>query len=416
MSRSDDPLSSGARSTASNLREVTPSAIQAMLGVLHPAARVRTVEVLERARCGDGIASTADRIALGVEFEAGSEPELPRRMILKTLLLHPLLRFGLPAVLSLAKVSRAAESLPVVGRSARSFLFVIVGLYQRAFPHAPDPMYVNEVRFYTEIRPELDIEAPRAFGGSFDQRSRQFGILMEDLSLRDASFPNATMNVSLDSLRDLLANLARLHARFWESPRLAGDLAWFPDRLSGGMFPVFDGIGRELIRYQVEEHESKAELLGPLGRSVDRMWEGLWVSQRELARGPLTLLHGDTHIGNTYLLPDGSGGFLDFQLSVRGHWANDVTYLIVTALDPVTRRANERELHRFYLDELRRNGVADAPDPDEAWRCYRLAVIWGLVIGWLITPPVNYGPAITDANISRLVIACRDLKAFELVE
>ena len=211
----------------------------------------------------------------------------------------------------------------------------------------------------------------------------------------------------------LLSNLARLHAGFWNSPRLAGDLSWLPDRLSGGMFPVFDGIGRELIRYQVEQHRSKSELLRPLGRTVDQLWEGLWMSQRALARGPLTLLHGDTHIGNTYLLPDGSGGFLDFQLSVRGHWANDVSYLLASALDPALRRRHERELIGFYLDELGTHGVAAVPTADEAWHAHRLAVIWGLVIGWLITPPVNYGPAITEANIARLVTACGDLESFE---
>jgi hypothetical protein len=396
------------------MRVLDVAAIQAMLGRLHPDARVGAVEVLDRARCGDGIASTADRIALRLEFEPGGDAGLPSRMILKTRLLHPFLRFGLPAVLSLAKVSRAAGSLPGIGGGARSLLFVLVGIYQRFFPHAPDPMYVNEVRFYSEIRPELDIEAPRAFGGLFDARSRHFGILMEDLTLREARFPNATTEVGLDSLRDLIANLARLHARYWESPRLGGDLAWLPDRLSDGMFPVFDGIGRELIRYQVERHASKAELLRPLGCTVDQLWRDLWASQRVLAKGPRTLLHGDTHVGNTYLLPDGSGGFLDFQLLVRGHWANDVTYLLVTALGPETRRTHERELIGFYLDELRRHGVDEPPHADEAWRCHRLAVLWGLVIGWLITPPVNYGPAITEANISRLVTACEDLDAFEV--
>jgi aminoglycoside phosphotransferase (APT) family kinase protein len=182
------------------------------------------------------------------------------------------------------------------------------------------------------------------------------------------------------------------------------------------MFPVFDGIGLELIRYQVAQHAFKAELLSPLDRSVDQLWRDLWASQRILAKGPRTLLHGDTHIGNTYLLPDGSGGLLDFQLSVRGHWANDVTYLLVTALEPEKRRTHERELIGFYLDELRRQGVAEPPAADEAWRCHRLAVIWGLVIGWLITPPVNYGPEITRANISRLVTACQDLEVFALLK
>jgi hypothetical protein len=45
-----------------------------------------------------------------------------------------------------------------------------------------------------------------------------------------------------------------------------------------------------------------------------------------------------------------------------------------------------------YLAELAGNGVADAPTTDEAWWCRR-AVIWGLVIGRLITPPENYGTA-----------------------
>ena len=259
-------------SAARNLRELDVVSVQAMLDAVHPDARVRAVEILERARCGDGIASTADRIALGVAYERDRDDGLPSRMILKTLLLHPWLRFGVPAVLSLARASRLAESLPVVGRGARSFLFALVGLFQRHFPHAPDPMYVNEVRFYTGIRPELDLEAPSVFGGLFDRRNRHFGILMEDLTLRGARFPNATTDVGLDSIRDLIG---------------------------------------------------------------------------------------------------------------------------------------------FYLDELRRHGVARAPTPEEAWHGHRLAVIWGLVIGWLITPPVNYGPAITEANISRLVTAGEDLAAFD---
>jgi hypothetical protein len=396
-----------------DLRHLDAAGVEAMLRFLHPDVAVASVEVMERARCGDGIASTADRVVLNVRFEPGRDAGLPSRMVLKTLLLNPLLRFGLPAVLSLAGASRAAESLPGVGKSARSLLFVLVGAFQRWFPHAPDPMYVNEVRFYTELRPELDLEAPRAYGGLFDLSSRHFGILMEDLGLRGARFPNATTDVPIESIRDLLANLAQMHASFWQSPRFERDLAWLPDRLSGGMFPVFDGIGRELIRYQVENYEPKAVLLAPLGRSVDQLWEDLWTSQRILAAGPCTLLHGDTHIGNTYLLPDGSGGFIDFQLSVRGHWANDVTYLLATGLAPETRRKHESELLSFYLDALSRYGVDEPPSADAAWHAYRLAAIWGLVIGWLITPPVNYGPAITDANVSRLVTACRDLESFE---
>lgn len=396
-----------------------PESITAILSTLYPGVSVERVEVIARARCGDGVASTADRVVLELGYrgssDAGGEP-LPTRMILKTLMLHPALRFGLPVILSLATAARATEALPLAGPRARALLFELVGLYQKLYPHAPDPMYVNEVRFYAEIRPELTIEAPRAFGARFDRRSRRFGVLMEDLGLRSARFPNATTEVSIDVVRDLVATLAALHARFWSSPRFEGDLSWVPTRLSGGMFPVFDGIGRELIRYQVEQHAFKADLLRPLRRSVEQLWQDLWASQKILAAGPTTLLHGDTHIGNTYVLPDGTGGFLDWQLMVRGHPLNDLTYLLVTALEPEARRSQERDLIVFYLDALAREGVARPPDAAEAWHQYRLAVIWGLVIGWLITPPVNYGERITAANIARLVAAVEDLECFRALE
>lgn len=87
----------------------------------------------------------------------------------------------------------------------------------------------------------------------------------------------------------------------------------------------------------------------------------------------------------------------------------------MSALAAESRRKHEHELIGFYLDRLRREGVAEPPDADEAWTAYRLAMVWGLVIGWLITPAVNYGPAITDANLSRMVGACRDLDPFALL-
>jgi aminoglycoside phosphotransferase (APT) family kinase protein len=385
----------------------------ALSAILNGEFAVESVEVIERARCGDGAASTADRILLRLSYAPGCTETLPTQMVLKTLLLHPVLRFGLPAILSLASVSRAAERLPLIGAGARSALFVLVGLYQRLYPHAPDPMYMTEARFYREIRPELDLEIPRTFGSVYDTRSRQFAILMEDLRLRGARFPNAMMNIPVEQVRALVTLLARLHAQYWQCPRFERELAWVPTRLSGGMFPVFDGIGLELIRYQVESNPFKQRLLAPLERSVDELWSALWRSQRRLAEGPQTLLHGDTHIGNAYLLPDGTGGFYDWQLMARGHWANDLTYLLCSGLAADVRREHERGLINHYLASLADAGVKGPPTPQEAWECYRLAAIWGLVIGWLITPPVNYGVEITTANISRMVDATIDLASFE---
>jgi hypothetical protein len=350
--------------------DLSPDLLTAVMAERDPGVRVASVEVVEHDRCGDGLASTADRLLLALEYASAGETSPPPRLILKTRFLHPLLRFGLPVVLGLSSAVRAAQAIPLLGGRARALLFVVVGAYQKWFPHAPDAMYLNEVRFYRDLRDELEIEAPRSFGSVYDERTRHFGMLLEDLNERGARFPNALESQSLETMRSLLASLARLHARSWKSPRLDGELGWLDTRLAGGMFPVFDGIGLDLIRYQVEHNAFKADLIAPLGRSVDELWDALWTSQRILDQGPHTLLHGDTHIGNTYVLPDGTGGFLDWQLMVRGNYINDVAYVIATGLDQGTRRAEQRGLIEFYLEELRRHGV-DAPSFDDAWEGYR---------------------------------------------
>ena len=349
-------------------------------------------------------------MALELAYEA--DVGLPSRMLLKTVLLHRGLRFGPSAIQMTGKVFDVLGSLPF-GSRLRPWVFSAIGAYQRRYPHAPDAMYINEVRFYRTIRGNLSIEAPECFGSIFDEANRSFGVLMEDLTLRGARFPNALTSVTVDEIRGLVATLAALHARYWQSPSFDSELRWLATPVSGGMYPVFQALGLDLIRNQVETNAYKAALLEPIGKTVDELWDALWKAQQMLATGPQTLLHGDPHIANTYLLPDQRGGLLDWQLMVKGRWAHDFTYLLITGLASEDRRTHERDLLSFYLDELRRHGVESPPKQNEAWLRYRQAAIWGLVIGWLITPTENYGEAMTAANISRLVTAVQDLETLE---
>lgn len=348
----------------SNLDDLTPGVLGAALAQRVPGVVVDRVEIVTAKHAGEGVASTADRVVVDLTYAPGTSADLPRRLILKTML---------------------------------------------ASPHAPQAMYENEVRFYREIRDELGIEAPRVFASHFDPPTGHFGLLLEDLTARDARFPSALDPVSLTEVRSILGHLASLHARFWDSPRFATELAWVPTPMSGGMFDVFDRIGLELIEDQVARHPLKAELIAPLGRTVAEMWEPLWQVQRRHTLTPTTLLHGDPHVGNTYLLPGERGGLLDWQLMMRGSWAHDVTYLLITALDTEVRRVHQRDLLAEYLDGLASAGVGRVPPLDAAFAQYRAAALWGLVIGWLICPPENYGPTITTANIARMVAAVEDL-------
>lgn len=355
----------------SDLHDLTPAILGAALSEWRPGVAVERADIVAAKRCGDGIASTADRVVLDLSYAPGTGAGLPRRLILKTML---------------------------------------------ASPHAPAAMYENEVRFYRELRGDLDIETPAAFASSFDPATGRFGILLEDLEARNARFPSALDPVSVDEVRSIVGHLATLHAQFWDSPRFAGDLAWVATPTSGGMFQVFDRIGLELIEDQVGRHPFKQELIAPLGRSVAEMWDLLWTVQARHGEAPTTLLHGDPHIGNTYLLPGARGGLLDWQLMMRGRWAHDVTYLLVTSLDPETRRVHQRDLLGGYLDRLAEAGTSGVPSTADAFEQYRSAALWGLVIGWLICPPENYGPEITAANISRTVAAVEDLETFAAIE
>ena len=335
-----------------------------------PGVVVEDFQILTTKYAGEGVASTADRVVLELAYGDSAPADLPTRLILKTMLVGP---------------------------------------------HAAPEMYETEVRFYQEIQPEIEMETQLSFGAHFGGEAGNLGVLMEDLERRGARFPKATETVSLAEVESLLGQLATLHAHFWRSNRFATDLHWVPTHLAGGMQTIFTNFGYEFVQSQVDTHPFKQKLIEPLGKTVRELWDSLTLVREEQASLPATLLHGDTHIGNTYLLPGERGGFLDWQLMTRGCFAADITYLIVTALPTEIRREHQRDLVRFYLAALQAKGVSDPPSFDEAWLLCRKASLWGLVIGWLICPPANYGEEVTARNIERTVTAVADLDALAAI-
>jgi len=347
--------------------QLTPELLTAALSETRPGALVEGLQVVEQAHCDSGSASTAGRAVLDLAYAAGRDAGLPRRVVLKTVLVRP---------------------------------------------GAPQTMYQNEVRFYRHLRGELEIETPQVYASLFDAASGSFGIVMEDLRQRSARFPNATGAMSEVEITSLLGHLATLHARFWESPRFSRDLAWLWSPRSGGFHDFLHGAGLEVIRRQLQQSEYKQQLLVRLGRSLEELWALLWRAQTILDSQPRTLLHGDTHLGNTYLLPGGGAGLLDWQLMNRGRWSHDVTYLLMTALDTETRRKRERDLIGQYLEALHALSVKEVPDIESAFLLHRQTAIWGFLIGWMICPTKNYGEEILCANLERLTATLEDLDTF----
>jgi len=349
---------------------ITPAYLTALLAEQHPGTQVDAVEIVDAKTYGEAMVSTAARAVVKPRYARGSPPGLPNRLVLK--------------------LARGIDDIMV-------------------------PFYANEVAFYRRIRPELAIEAPRCFGGDFDPASGHFALALEDLTGRDALFPNVTQRITPDNVRALLDTLAALHARYWESPRFSGDLAWVETHLAGGVAALMNGLAPVYIQHEIDNENFKRELVQRLRTTGPELLAGVQAVQRHQAALPQTLLHGDAHLGNTYLLPDGGGGLLDWQLMVRGHALHDVNYLVTTALSIADRRLHEHGLLAYYLDRLARNGVAAVPRFDVAWREYRRAVIWGVYIGWLTTPVVNYGWEINVLNHLRLTTAYEDHETAKLV-
>jgi hypothetical protein len=301
-------------------------------------------------------------------------------------------------------------------------------------PQRPDPLsgaggtlYRNELAIYREVNPATFLESPQFLGGAYDSGSNALLLMLEDLRDRGVTFPHVNVPTSLHRMRSLLDQLVILHARYWNSPRLAASSGWMEAHTRGAIHDQFSSphvlpphIARELAAEQF-----KREMVERLGVDGETLFRQVHRLQRHQATLPQTLCHGDTHIGNTYTLPNDTGpndtgpndtgGLFDWQLASQGFAMHDVSYLLATGLSVVERRRHERELLGCYREALLAHGVTDAPSPDDLWIEYRRAMVWGVFIGWLITPVINYGWQITVMAHLRMMTAYEDLETARLI-
>jgi aminoglycoside phosphotransferase (APT) family kinase protein len=84
--------------------------------------------------------------------------------------------------------------------------------------------------------------------------------------------------------------------------------------------------------------------------------------------GPLSLLHGDSHLGNFFVSGD-EMGMLDWQAVHWGKGVRDVQYFLIDALPQELLAANERQLLNYYVERRAVHGAAI--DGEEAWQDYR---------------------------------------------
>jgi hypothetical protein len=330
--------------------------------------------VAQRVSSLDGTTGTTDRRRLAVEWnEAGRSAGLPENLFVK--------------------------STPL---SAKNRTMV-----------ATLGMAVNEARFYNQAAAELEGVAPHAWYAHAGAGAR-FLIVLDDIVAAGGRPYALADECDLAHAQGLVDAFAALHARFWESTRLTGDLSWvrtWSTRTGYGVLKIFYARGRRgaLRRDRPEVTPAVREVSAALDRHAAAYY-------REFESGPLTLLHGDSHLGNTFAWPDGRSGLLDWQVIWRGPGLREVSYWMTAGLEPELRRAHEKDLIARYLDGLRTGGVDDVPSLAAAFDRYRLfaAEAWdatAMTVNW----PGLQAQENTDAAFRRTCAAVEDLDTAALM-
>lgn len=247
---------------------------------------------------------------------------------------------------------------------------------QRAFVRAGG-IGANEARLYRDVGHELPLRIPRIFAAAVDDDGG-YVTVMEDLVATGCTFPRPSDADIAAHARSTIDGLGALHAKFWESPRFAGELAWIPERAG---FGADGGRSEQSIRGAGHFVRRALEQIGADQPDVFRAVGTLYATRTGAVldawdTGPRTLIHGDPHSGNLFL--DGSTvGFLDWGMVSRSPGLRDVAYFCCNSLPTAVRRSLQHELLDRYLAILGRAGVA--LERDAAWEQYRLFSVYSWV-------------------------------------
>lgn len=262
-------------------------------------------------------------------------------------------------------------------------------------------IYAGEVRFFNAIAPLYDLTRPASYFGVAQSAPVQGIVALEDLRVRHVAFARSTNPLSVDLVRSGLDSLAALHGQSWadDRPRRLGvELV-----MSSATEPIWTDWFEALPKYFSAARGFSAPVVL---HKPERLRAAFEAYRAKAQREAMCVIHGDAHIGNAYVERDGRVGFVDWQTVALGHWAHDVNYFLVSALDVPDRRAYERDLLGYYLNALARFGVPACPI-DEAWEQYRRATVYGFLC-WLCNSDTWQPPEVNTATYARFGTAMLD--------
>lgn len=273
-------------------------------------------------------------------------------------------------------------------------------------------IFSREPRVYAELLPQLGLEVPTCYGATWDDVTMDGIVVLEDLGGREAHFNSPLEPLPPKSVANLLSLLAKMHASSHSSGWL-GSHNWlrplFWDSLESGSYLAHVSSAATLEGF----------LAMPRGTALPQAAQDASAIAAAMTRtvcfgrddDQRCMLHGDAHIGNSYSLPNGTLGLLDWQCVWNGGWAFDVAYLIGSSLSPEDRRSHEAGLLQHYLDKRTHRGWS-APSLAHVLDRYRRYLAYGLTV-WLTNLPSFQPEEFNAAVASRFAQAMLDHGLFD---
>ncbi|MBT4518962.1 MAG: phosphotransferase [Halieaceae bacterium] len=232
---------------------------------------------------------------------------------------------------------------------------------------------INEMGFYRQIRPHLNIPSPRCHG--LKGNAYRYLIVLEDLATRNACFSDISSRCDLQRAEFVIDTLAALHASCWQDARMGNDWKW----INRQQYRRNNAFLTFLRQYACQAAVKRYRDLLP-----DETFQLAWqlnhsypLLEQRWGQGERTLVHGDAHIGNMYFLPSGEAGLLDWQVLGYEHGMRDVSYFIINSLPTDVRRRHQQQLIERYVQRLERGGTV--LDQQMALHQYRLHAAYAWV-------------------------------------
>jgi len=308
----------------------TPRALSRLInaGTLQPDRQPVVISTVQR-QSVPSVSSNCHNLVLTIE-QAG-EPTLPRSLFVK---------------------------LPMEALATRWF-FSIINVWRL------------ESYFFRHVAHTLPLRTPLTYATRC-QGTRFYLVqenLREDPHVELFTNPDMLAGPSLALVYRCLDTFARLHACYYGLTTEERETI-LPLRYHLFLSPTMGPVSRMLNRFALNPCMKKQpgvipqEVVQAYQRSINN-WDALlayWFC------GPLSLLHGDSHLGNFFVSGD-EMGMLDWQAPHWGKGIRDVQYFLIDSLPVAVLAARERELVEYYVQRCGHYGAAI--DLQQTWQEYR---------------------------------------------